>query len=433
MLESIIRTNYFKNLEFRRLVKNVTNYTIFQFTNYFVPLISIPYIVRVIGAEKFGILSYAQAVIYYFSIFVDYGFDISATQKIAQSKGDLDKISETISTVWTIKFLIMLCISLILLTIISITDEGRENSRVYLLTFSMIPANILISLWFFIGLEKMQYLNYSNFISRIGYLLGVFIFIKNESQYWLIPMINSFSLFFGAIATLLIIFVQFKIKLKIPRLEIIWSYLKDGFHVFVSNIAINFYRNSNIIILGFFASKEIVGIYSAGEKIIKVVQSTFTPITQVFYPFISRKKLISPSSTLKYIRLLLTYLGIIALIISVILLCFSKYIGLLLLGSKFRASIPVIQISSIAILFSVLNYVLGIIFMQNYDLRKEFSYCVVGIGFINIIVCSTLCYYFQEIGAAFSFTFAEISLFLIINYFIYIRREKWNLAANLSS
>ena len=420
-----IKSGNFLRGERRKLLINFSNYGVFQVINYLIPVITIPYIVRVIGVEKFGILSLAQAVCYYFRIIVEYGFTITGVQLIAQNQDNREKKGEILSAILIIQVIFMLVgLVLILSAPLFITDI-HQYFWVYLFSYLAVPANLLLLLWFYIGSEEMRYLNYINLISRITYIILIFGFIRTAEDYIFIPLITDGSLLLAGIFSLFFVLKKFDLRPRWIGWQKIKFYLSDGWPLFISNFATNLYRNSNIIILGILANKEIVGIYSAGEKLVKVFQSIFTPIAQTFFPYISRLKTEKPNNSIRSIKKLLMNMGLLGGFIAIILFIAAKPITLVFLGNQFLPSVIVMRIASSVILFGVLNYILGIIFMSNFDLKKEFSFCVILTGLLSIGICFLLSYYLQYIGAAIAFASSEIILFLLILYFTYKNRNRW--------
>lgn len=417
-----------KNKDFKVLFKNFTNFSFFQITNYLVPLITIPYIVHIIGAEKFGILSFAAAIIYYLQIFVDYGFNISGVQKLASERSFPEKIATTYSSILTIRVALSVIMMSLLLLSSLLFGEIKLYLWIYIFTFIMIPASTLQSVWFYNGMEKMQYLNYTNLVSRSIYLIGIFAFIHKSTDFLYVPLINSMSIMFAGIVSTIIIFKKFEIRYKAPSPDIMLEYLKDGWHLFISNLGMNLYRNSNVFILGLLAPKEIVGFYSAGEKIIKVLQMVFTPITNVFYPYISRLRPVNPARSLYMIKIVLLVMGGATFILSVILISMADRIVLGFFGTDFISSIIVIKIGAFVIFIGTLNYILGIIFMLNFSMKREFTKSVIRTGIANLILCFSLIYMFKEIGAAYSFLFAEGFLLFNLVIYIYQKQERWRIA-----
>ncbi len=418
-----------KKTENRRLINNFTNYGIFQVFNYIVPLITIPYIVRVIGSEKFGNISLALAVIYYFRIITEYGFSITGVQLIAQSGDNRQNKSEIYSTILYIQTFFMIIGFLILLAMTHYIPTLRYEARIYIFTYGIVPANVLMTLWYFIGSERVSYINLINFVGRLIYIIGIFIFIQKADDYYLIPVINSLAYLFSGLVSIFLIIKKFKLHIKMPCLVNIKKYIVDGWPLFISNFGINLYRNTNIIILGFIADKEIVGLYSAGEKIIKAVQSVFAPITQTLFPFISRVSIEDPSKSIRLITKILKYMAILSGTITLFIIIFADQITRITLGSQFLIAKSVIQIGALVILFGVLNYIIGIIFMTNFGLKKEFSKSVIITGIANIIICYILTFRFGIIGTSVSFAGAEFILLLSILLYL-IKYKSHNYFSN---
>jgi PST family polysaccharide transporter len=221
--------------------------------------------------------------------------------------------------------------------------------------------------------------------------------------------------------------IHFKFRFKFDRttpLELL-KFLKQDKQIYISNIFANLYRNSNILILSFFTSEAAVGIYSAGEKIIKAIQGTFNPITQAFYPYISRMTKISEAQSIRVIKYTILFISMLAGSVTLGIFIFSDQITLLAFGRGFEATSIIMKVASPVILFGVINFVVGIIFMTNYGMKRQFSYSVITVGLVNLVLCSFLSYRFGAIGAGVSFLSSEILLLVMMSIFIVVNKNKW--------
>jgi PST family polysaccharide transporter len=411
--------------EQKKLSINFANFGLFQVINYIVPLVTIPYIVRIIGPEKFGILSIAQAMTYYLWILTDYGYSISGVQLISQSNKSNQAGSEIVKSVFTIQLSINILCFLILILIFNIYTPFSAYKEIFIYYFFSTTANILLATWLYTGLEKMKYISSLGFTYRMIYVSLIFLLLKSEEDYILVPILYSGSMIAGGIISIILIISKFRYRFgrSIPLNYL--TFLKQDRQIYISNIFANLYRNSNVLILSIFASEATVGIYSAGEKIIKAIQGTFNPLTQSFYPFISRITATSKSKSKRVIKYTLIFIGVIAGSVAAFIFIFSDYLTLLAFGENFAKTAIIIKIASPVILFGVINFVIGIIFMTNYGMKKEFSYSVLIVGIINIFSCSFLSYLMGAMGASISFIFAEVLLLILMISYIYANKNKW--------
>jgi len=145
---------------YKKVIINIFNFFLYQITNYLVPLITIPYIIQKVGPEKFGILSFIQAFIYYFFIIVDYGIEISGVRKIAKARDSGEEINLLFNTFMLLRMLLMVACFILLIFFMWLIPEIRTYYLIYLFSFGIIPAQILMTTWFYTGMEEIQYLNY---------------------------------------------------------------------------------------------------------------------------------------------------------------------------------------------------------------------------------------------------------------------------------
>ena len=175
----------------KRVFHNFVYLYLVRIANYILPLLTVPYLVRVLGPGKYGLLAFAQAFIQYFMILTDYGFSASATREISVNSSDPLKVSRIFSSVMAIKtFLMILSFSVLSLAIL-IFGKFRSNSLVYFYTFGIVLGDLLFPVWFFQGMEKMKYITLRNIVAKIIFTASIFIFIRKPSDYIYVPLINS--------------------------------------------------------------------------------------------------------------------------------------------------------------------------------------------------------------------------------------------------
>jgi len=413
--------NFLNSPTRKRLAENFLSLSGLQAVNYLLPLITLPYLVRVLGPEKFGLIVFAQSFIEYFIILTDYGFNLSATREISIHRNNKEKVCKIFSSVMTVKFLLGILSFIILALILIFIPKFRNDQLIYLFTFGMVLGNILFPVWFFQGMERMKYITILNIIAKGIFTVCIFIFIRKMADYLYVPLINSMGFLVAGGLSLRIVSKNFGIKFILPSFEAIKHQLKEGWHVFISTVAISLYTVSNAFILGLFTNNTIVGYYSAAEKIVRAVQGLLTPVSQTVYPYISKLASESKERALSFIRKLVVFVGSGSFIISLLIFILAAPIVDIVLGSQYQSSIIVLQILAFLPFIIGLSNIFGIQTMLTFNLKKDFSRILISAGLLNISLALILSLLYQHIGVSIAVLTTEI--FVTISMFICLKKK----------
>ncbi len=408
--------------EYKKILENIASLTGLQFASYILPLITLPYLTYVLGPDKFGLTQYAISLITYFQMLTDYGFNLSATRELAIVREDKAKVSEIFSTVMFIKIVLTIISFIVLLAIVSFIPKFNGDAEVYLLTFGIVVGYVLFPTWLFQGMEYMKYTSILNIIGKVIFTVFIFIFIHQTSDYLLVPVINSFGYIVVGILGIYISLTKFDIELSVPSMESIKYHLKEGWHVFLSTIAINMYTTTNTFLLGLLTNNTLVGYYSIAEKIINAVNGLFNPISQALYPYISRTvNNKDKNSNILMIRKLTKLAAILGMIFSVGVFVFAQPLINLLFGPEYVSSITVLRILAIIPFMVSLSNIFGIQTMLTFNYKKDFTKIVLMGGIIDIILGIILITLLNEIGIAISFAITET--FITIAMLVFLQRK----------
>jgi polysaccharide transporter, PST family len=275
--------------ERKTVLHNFISLTTLQSINYILPLAILPYLIRVIGIEKFGLIAFAQSLVQYFMILTDYGFSLSATRTISLIGEQKKKVNAVFSSVMTVKLMLAGLSFLILCTFLYFIPRFKNDWLVYVLSFGSVIGNTLFPVWFFQGKEKMSYITAINVIAGIIYAILIFVLIKSPRDYLLVPLFNSLLLLISGIWGLYIAFKKFKLEFILQNYTSIKNELKTGWDIFISIISVNAYTTTRIFAVGILTNNVLTGYYTLADRIANVIQTfPMYSFTQAVYPRISK-------------------------------------------------------------------------------------------------------------------------------------------------
>ncbi len=419
--------NLINNKEFKRVFGNFFYLSVTNFANFVLPLITFPYLVQKLGVSNFGLLAFATAIITYFQTLTDFGFNLTATRQVTVNRFRPSKLSTIVSAVFAIKLLFLMLSSLILLFLVAAIPKFQEHSSVYFYTFGLVIGQCLFPSWFFQGIEKIRIISILNLFSKIFFTFCIFIFINVESDFYLVPIINSLGQISIGIVAIVIMLNKYKVKIKIPTITQMDFYFKDGWHIFISNISVTLYSSAIITILGFFSNNIIVGYYSVADKVIQIFRSFLAPLSQAVFPYLSSIALTSREKVLSTNFLMLKCGLILMICISLGIYYFANDIIFIVMKKDIAEASAVLKIlSPIPVLIFLAN-IFALFTMIVFARNRQYSKIIVSAGIISIILSFIMIPLFTYIGAA--ITVLLIEIYVTLRYVFYVQNSDLKLKA----
>ena len=407
---------------YQRLIQNFTSLSILQIANYLFPLIVLPYVVRILGPAKYGLINFAAAFIAYFNLISDYGFSLSGTKEISIIRDDKEKLSKTFSTIITIKLLLSIFSFLIFIVIVYFIPFFKNNWEVYVLSYGFVIGGVLFPGWFYQGMEQMKYITIIQVVIRSIVTALIFILIKKEDDYLLLVLLNSIAQIMIGILGVIIVLIKFQIEFRLPTINEIKFQLKSGWNIFQSMIAINVYTTSNTFILGLFASETIVGYYAAADKIRIAFQGIQSVLSQTVFPYVNSLVKESYEKFILFIKRLLKLEFAIGFSASLILFIFSYQLTDLILGNKFEVSGELLRIIAVLPLLISLSNVFGIQLMLPLGYHRAFNRIISSAALVHILLLIVIVPAYFAVGASIAVVITEFVVTLLT--YLFVQKKK---------
>ena len=393
-----------------REIKDVFYLMALQGINYIAPLLVLPYLIMVLGAEKFGYIGFSLAVTQYLMLVVDFGFNFTATKRIALAKDNQAELNRIFTSTLYAK-IGLLAVSFLVLLAISQVPQFAIYRQTMFVMFLVVVGNAFTFIWLFQGLGQIRFIAIFNAIAKLSILPLTFIFVKSTDDYLVAAFLQSSVSIFAMLVSIVYVIKKKWVKIiSFVRNNVI-SDLKESFPIFLSGAATSVYTASFVLVLGFFAAAEAVGQYSAAERIMRgFCWMIFIPISQAFFPKISALSQSAPNEAKRLIKRLALIVGAAMLIVFFVLFFSSGYL-MLFLRDDFEGIDMLFKIMAIIPFFVALGGIfgqLGLLALGNEQDKKNYQrvYLIAGtVALVSIFISIPL---FGVIGAAVSLLITEV-------------------------
>lgn len=397
------------------LRKNVAYLIFVQGLNYLIPLIIFPYLARVLGTENYGLLSFANSIILYFCMLIDFGFTLSGTRKISILKKQGLNVDQVF---WDIIFakLMLLSFSIMLMLCLAIFNSKLNNILYILLAFTpQLVATAIFPLWYFQGIENIKVILISQVIAKLSILPSTFYLVKGEGDIVIAALIQSCTLLVAALLSWTSILKDKSISLPDFRLfKNTFREILDSTSYFIGGLAISVYTISTPLLLGFLSSEHEMGIYSAANKFTAALAGLFIVAGGAVFPRINALLVTDEIKAFSLLKIIILVQTALLIVVTFIYVFFNMRIIDIFLGYAYLEAVPLSIPFSIALFLSVISVI-----MCNYILvpmgHKKLYYSIpLAVSICHIIYTPILIKSFGALGAAYGLAISEIITFAIL-------------------
>ncbi len=386
-----------------------------QGINYLVPLVILPYLVRVLGPSGYGVLGLSFTIIQYIVLFTDFGFNLSSSREIARNKDNIDYVNRVFSTTIYIKLFFSLLPTATLIFLIYGLGIFYEIRYVVFCGLVYVLGSVLTPIWLFQGLEKVVIFSVFTTVLKILTIPLIFLFVKSDSDADIAILIQGVIFLFTGVLSVFYAFKKFKISFVLVRLEYIKATIKDSGIIFIGTVAVSLYTLSTPIILGLMNDISEVGYFTAAARLRGAFIGIFLAMSGALYPRVTALFNEDKNKGFYFIKKLFIYVLPSLIISSLIFYIFAPEIAVIILGSEYDYATILMQIMA-----PVIVLVPSCVILANYLLLplgedKLFSRIPIFTVCCHFSYVFILSNYYGAIGASVAILMTEcISLLTLI-------------------
>ena len=412
----------------KSIVKNYLYNTIWNILKIIFPLITFPYVTRVLGPEMLGKVYFADSFLGYFIMFAMLGIPIYGLREIAKCRDNKEILSKTVNEILLINlFSMLIAVALFFISFKTINKIQTDK-----LLFLILLPNLILTIfsldWFYKGIEDFKFITIRNIFFKVLSIVLLFIIVRGKSDY----LKYAFLIVVAASGSFIINFLNLRkyVIFKFKNLNL-KQHLKPILIIFATTVSIGIYIKLDSVMLGFLAGDYYVGLYNASVKINRIILALVTSLGVVLIPrlsyFVKNKQI---NEFKKYVGKSFDFVLMLSIPCVVLMIFLSKNIILFLSGHQFHEAVLSMQIIAPIILLIGLSNILGIQILIPFNKEKFVFYSVSVGAIVNFLLNLFLIPIYQHIGAAIATIIAEIAVtitqLIFVSHVLKIRIFRWN-------
>ncbi|AND79465.1 flippase [Streptococcus pantholopis] len=390
---------------------------ILTISNFIFPLLTFPYVSRVLGASGVGTVTFATSIISYFSMVGMLGIPTYGIRACAKVRDNEEKLDKTVQEIMLLNALVML-LALVALTIaVATVPKLSQEKLLYLLMSSTLVFNVLGVDWLYKALERYSYITVRSIVFKLLSLILMFLLVKNSGNY----VIYGGLTVFAAVGSNLLNFLNLRriVHLKPMKNLDLKQHLKPTLSFFLLTVSSTIYLNVDTTILGFVKGDTEVGYYSAAVKVKQILVSIVTSLGAVLLPRLSFYFEKKRHEDFKYlVQKALNFVFVVAVPLVVYFIITSKESILFLSGDAFLPAVLPMQLILPTVLFIGLSNLMGMQILVPTNREKLVVLSTVIGAVLDILLNIFLIPLLGASGAAIASTAAELSVALVQLYFL---------------
>jgi PST family polysaccharide transporter len=382
------------------------------------PLVTVPYLARVLRPAEWASVLVAQALAAWMVLLLDYGFELSGTRAVAQARGTRAEIGRVVWGVQGAKLLLLPIVAGVLLLACALLPAMRADRALAYSTCVFAVTRGLNPFWYFQGLERVRSAVVIDNGSKVLAALGVFVVVRDPSDGWRVMALQA------AFATLACAVLTLRLWQTVPRdrtrPSTAFATLRASWPLFAFRASSTLYMQANTILLSVLASAPIVAAYGSAEKIVRAGISFLEPLTRVFLPRISFLAASDPRQAARMVRQCLAGIGAAGAVLGATVAVGAPVLVQLLLGPGYEDAVPILRVLALLPPLIAVGTVLGAYWALPCGRERSLLAATLTAGLLNFTAAFVLVPRAGGVGMAFSVVLAELFVTSVLSL-LYVR------------
>ena len=391
-----------------RLVQNVGALSLVQLTGYLVPIITLPYLTRVLGPQEWGRVAWMQVILGYFTSLTNWGFVWSGTRKVAVLRNDIPELSRVFLAGWAAQWGLCVVSIALFAGMISLIPLFSSMHDYLIYGAVTIVAGVLFPAWLLVGLERLKEISLIQILIRVGAVPLIIMFVNKPADGPLVVGLMALSGLVGGAASVLWMRRHLALEWHWPRPMDIASAFLDNSSTYFSNLFIDTYTSLTPVILGVISGPVAVGHFVLADKLWRVFKSMLTTVFQALFPRLSY--LFSHNCSAAIQLLLWSSLPMTAAsgAVSVMLWMYARPLVQIVGGGAFSDSVVLLQWMAPLPLVTALSSIFSILILLPNDMIRQLNLVLGAAAILSMSTVWLWILWYGEEGAAINAFLAEI-------------------------
>lgn len=405
--------NILKTLMGNIQIKKLIQYGIGQGFNVIAPFIVIPFIILKCGEENFGKSAIGLSVAFFIIVFIDFGCDILGVKDISINRDNVDKRNYIISRVVYIKCFFTVLLSILFFIAINQIEFFHKNKELFYFSFPVFIAQIVNPLWIFQGLEKFNLFSYFSILSKSIYILLIFYFLDQKSDYVYINLAFGLSIFIAGIVFFFVLNKQYEFVLVPIKLSELYKYMHKNKTYVLSQVFIWMQLYSPIILINYFGTSVQVGQFRIVDQIISIFKTYILLSFNFIYPKICFEFDKNENLAIRSWKMF-NGLNMVFLLFLIILLFVFSYEIIEFYNASDKEYLS--ELLRTALVYPVVFFIVYTLkqLLLALHFEKIFSKIIIAMSILNMIIISLVYEKYSLFGVFYSFIFVECLTLLIL-------------------